>query len=189
MDFFLKITGIQSCCTIPDLCNLVVQKQNTQFVEGQRWPGLGKEGEQGFAPGTWWWRCLLRWAAPLAPDIYHYLAWHKYINRQITCAVNSRELPAVRIVLITLKINSVLLWAWVFVGFFFAKPLHTLQESEEELEKNLNAAINRKWACSSWTSYGHSLTKPLALGSGWIILTTQIFCHSQEPLYFALVVN
>lgn len=121
MDFFLKITGIQSCCTIPDLCNLVVQKQNTQFVEGQRWPGLGKEGEQGFAPGTWWWSCLLRRAAPLAPDIYHYLAWHKYINRQITCAVNSRELPAVRIVLITLKINSVLLWAWVFVGFFFCK--------------------------------------------------------------------
>lgn len=164
-------------------------------MEGQRWPGLGEDGEQGFAPGTRWWRCLLRRAAPLAPHIYHYLPWHKYINRQITCAVNSREPPAVRIVLSTLKINSVLLWAWGFgffcwVFFFFAKPPHTHQESEEELENNLKAAINRKWAYSSRTSYGHSWTKPLALGSGWIILTTAwIFCHSKEALYFALVVN
>lgn len=76
--------------------------------------------------------------APGPPAVNHCLACYKYINTQITSAVNSTELPAVRLVLITLKINSILLWP------FFAKPLYTLQANEDELENILNTAINRR---------------------------------------------
>jgi len=71
-------------------------------------------------------------------DINHYLACYKYINRQLISAVNSIELPAVRLVLISLKIKSILLRT------FFAKPLHTLQANEDELENILNTAISRR---------------------------------------------